>query len=195
MGFDFIPSGIKLKDLELSLNGNPENRSKHFFQVKNAFQNIPDIYDFIIFDCPPFGGNLTINALVNVEKMIIPVQCQYLGLKGAKRTLVLFKKIKNLYNPNLEVAAILATFYDRDNGHSGLMLEQILKTFKHQVSPTVIHTCVSLAEAPRYRKTIFEFEPKSTSRTDFLRLANEMILKENWQTKELNIEVNTDLEI
>lgn len=191
-GFDFIPSGIRLRDLERSFSSAANGHVNGYLHVRKAFKNVPNTYDYVIFDCPPYGGMLTINVLAHVEKIIIPVQCQYLGLKGAKRALILAKKVKRLYNPLLKIESILPTFYDNRNNLTGYVLEQLVKIFKDKMSPTIIHSSVKLAEAPINKKTIFDHAPESRGAADFMKLAKELAGKEDWQAQRVNIEVDLD---
>ncbi len=175
--FDFLPAGKKLKELELSLSRFYRKDRGFSLLLKNAFQRSKLDYDFIIFDCPPYVGLLNYNVLTYVENVILPTQCQYLSFEGSRRTVFFVHKIKALYNRHLKIAAVVPTMYDARNKVSRYAIDRLRKTFDGKLTRTIIRVNVSLAEAPAFGKTIFEYKPKSRGAKDFWDLAHEMLVK------------------
>ncbi len=175
--FDILPAGKKLKELEISLSKNYPREKKFAYLLKDAFRSCPSAYDYVLFDSPPYAGLLNYNILAYSENLLIPVQSQYLGLNGARRTMFLYHKIRSLYNTTLRITAVLPVMYDARNKLSGVALEKMKNGFTKYLSDTVIRQNVSLAEAPAYHKTIFDYKPNSRGAQDFKKLAEEIASK------------------
>lgn len=175
--FDFLPSGKKLKELEMSLSRHFRKEKKFSYLLKNAIFNAQQDYDYIIVDCPPYVGLLNFNALTFVNNLVVPIQCQHLSLQGSRRTVFFFHKMKALYNPDLKMAAIIPVMYDARNKLSDKVVEKLKKTYNGLLTETKVRVNISLAEAPGYNRTIFDYKPQSRGAKDFNKLALEMAAK------------------
>lgn len=172
----FIPSGKKLKELELSLSKLYRKKPKSNYLFKYMFNKHHLQYDYVIVDCANTPGLLNYNVLTFVNNVFIPVQCQVLGVRGSKRTLFFVNKIEALYNPNLKIAGVIPAMYDARNRLSDFVVKEMEKTYNGLVLNTRIRVNVSLAEAPAYGKTIFDYKPYSRGARDFQDLANEVMM-------------------
>lgn len=173
----FLPAGRELAKLETALyNMSPAN-SQRYFSVKDAFEPSGLSYDYIILDCPPSLGFITINALAFVETVFVPIQCHYLALRGLGKILALVDVVKKKYNSRLEIGAVVPVMYDRRNNMSAFVLDKLKNHFDERVTTTRIRTNVSLADAPRYGRTIFDHRPDSNGAKDFKKLATEILKK------------------
>ncbi|HFE64796.1 hypothetical protein B1H10_08135 [candidate division KSB1 bacterium 4484_188] len=172
----FIPSGKKLKELELSLSKLYKKKPKSNYLLKYMFNQYHLDYDYVIFDCANTTGLLNFNVLTLVKNVFIPVQCHMLGLRGSKRTLFFVNKIEALYNSGLRIAGIIPAMYDARNSLSGRVIKEMEKTYDGLVLNTKIRVNVSLAESPAFGKTIFDYKPHSRGAQDFHDLANEVLV-------------------
>ncbi len=172
--FDFLPSGKKLRDLEDLMSALYVNYKKMNYLIRDSFLPIEHRYDYIIFDCPPAGGQLTINALSYVQDVFLPVQCQFLALRGSKKALFLVYRVKTLFNPMLCLGAVIPVMYDPRNRLSSVIVEKLREAYGDYLTETKIRINVSLAEAPGFGKTIFDYKPFSRGARDFKRLAKEV---------------------
>ncbi len=154
---DIIPANINLAGAEIELiEMNTRQR-----QLKDALDIVKNDYEYIIIDCPPTLGLLTVNALVASDGIIIPMQCEYFALEGLAQLSVSIKKVKQLYNPTLELVGILITMY---NGRLNLSLQvmaELKKYYGDKIFKTVIARNVRLSEAPSYGKPIRYFDKYS----------------------------------
>lgn len=174
-----LPAGKKLKDLELSLSNMIGKRHDSYFSylLKNALEPYSQNYDYLFIDCPPALGSLTINALSWVQHVVLPVQCQHLGFEATKKTVSYISKMRKFNNPEVRASVVVATMYDVRNKLSEQIIERLVRVFNGRLMRSVIRTNVSLAEAPGFGKTIFEYKPDSHGANDFQNLAYELITK------------------
>lgn len=170
-----LPAGKKLKETELALSKAFKKYTEISYLLKYTLKEYQDAYDFILVDSPPNSGLLAINSLVFAEKLFIPIQCQPMGLRGSKRTIFFFHKIKSFYNDTLTLGGVIPTLYDARSKISEEVLHKIRAAYNHSTTDTVIRINVSLAEAPQYGKSIFDYKPSSRGAKDFLKLAEEFI--------------------
>lgn len=173
---DVIPAGKELKDLEILLARHYKKHAKFGQLLQKAFCGLDQTYDYLLIDCPPSAGLLNINALSFVTNAFIPLQCNYLGLTGAKKTISFVYRMRALYNQQLKIAAIIPTLY-QEGKVAEFVAERLKRTFNGKMSETRIRTNHFLAEAPVFGKSIFEYKPLSGAAEDFVRLANEMIIR------------------
>lgn len=168
---DIVPSDIDLvgAEVELIKEFARENR------LKDAMKDLLDKYDYIIIDCPPSLGLLSINALTASTDVIIPIQCEYFALEGVSQLLNTIGLVQQNINTSLNVFGILLTMYDRRLNLSNQVVNEVKRYFKDQVFNTVISRNVKLSEAPSYGKSIFEYDIKSTGSQNYLELASEVI--------------------
>jgi len=185
---DIITSHIDLVGAELEMINLP-NRE---FMLKQALDKIKDHYDFIIIDCSPSLGLITVNALTAADSVIIPVQCQYYALEGLGKLLNTIKIVQGKLNENLEIEGILLTMYDSRTRLSNQVVDEVKTHFQDLVFDTVVHQATKLAEAPSFGETIIMHDASSKGAINYLNLAREIIQK-NDVSKISNKEKTIDL--
>ncbi len=143
--------------------------------LKRALKQVQDEYDYIVIDCPPALGLLTLNVLAAVDNVIIPVQSEYLALHGVKQLLDTIDQVRSIYNASLTVGGVLICLHDNRRRLARAVADTIRDYFGDLVCDSVIRTNVALAEAPASGQTIFEYAPKSTGADDYRALVEEVI--------------------
>ena len=171
--FDIIPSHIDLVGIEIE----SINLMDREYLLKNAITPLLNIYDFILIDCPPSLGLLTINALTASKTVIIPIQCEYLALEGLGKLLNTVKNIQKLHNENLEIEGILLTMYDIRLNLSNQVKKEVKIHFNQMVFKTIIHRNVKLGEATSFGKSIIDYDISSKGANNYLNFAHELISK------------------
>jgi chromosome partitioning protein len=184
-----IASDIDLVGAELELVDQPNRNQK----LKSVLSKIKDEFDFIIIDCSPSLGLVTLNALTASDSIIIPVQCEYFALEGMGKLLHTIKLVQTEMNENLEIEGILLTMYDIRLRLSNQVVEEVKSHFQDMVFNTVIHRNTKLAEAPSYGKTIIMYDAAGKGSVNYLNLARE-ILQKNGLTKMSNEERFIDVD-
>ena len=170
-GFDFIPSSLELSGAELELANEPAREGL----LKNVLEQIKDDeYDFVLIDCPPNLGLLTLNAFTAVEDIFIVLQSEYLALHGLSKLLDLIKIVQQRLNNRLAVGGIICTLYDSRKNLNKEVVGHIQDYFGDKVFSTIIRDNVALAEAPSHHKTIFEYDENSNGAKDYFALAKEI---------------------
>jgi chromosome partitioning protein len=144
-------------------------------RLKEALVPIQDLYDFILVDCPPALGILTVNALTAANSVLIPLQCEYYAMEGLSQLLKTISLIKKRLNPDLEREGILLTMYDRRNNLSHQVEQDIRAHFKDEVFPVVIPRNVKLSEAPSHGKPVILYDINSTGATAYMETARLLI--------------------
>lgn len=185
---DIIPSHIDLVGAEIEMLNLP-NRE---YVMKNAIEHLKNQYDFILIDCSPSLGLITVNALTASDSVIIPVQCEYFALEGLGKLLNTIKIIQNRLNKNLEIEGFLLTMFDGRLNLSNQVYEEVKKHFQEMVFDTVIQRNVKLGEAPSYGKPVILYDASSKGAINHMNLARE-ILQRNQMTqmrKEKNVVIN-----
>ena len=170
-GLFVVPSNLDLSGAEMELI----NEAGREYILQELFEQVKDDFDYIIIDCPPALGLLTLNALTTSSCVIIPLQTEFLALQGLAKIKQVIDKVKFRLNRNLEIAGVIATMYDARRVLNRDVVETIKKYFGEKVFKTLIRENVSLAEAPSQRKDIFSYNRKSTGAADYLNLCNEII--------------------
>ncbi|MCD6068054.1 MAG: ParA family protein [Bacteroidetes bacterium] len=173
-----LPAHIDLVGAEIELVKLP-NRE---YMMKNALLKIKDDFDFIIVDCNPSLGLITINSLTASDSVIVPVQCEYFALEGMGKLLNTIKIVQSNLNPALDIEGILLTMYDIRLRLSNQVVEEVKTHFQQMVFDTVIHRNTKLSEAPSFGKTIIMYDVAGKGATNYLNLARE-ILQKNGLTK------------
>ena len=182
-----LPAHIDLVGAELELV-NVENREN---MMKNALSEIIDNFDYIIIDCAPSLGLLTLNSLTAAHSLIIPIQCEYFALEGLGKLLNTVKIVQRRLNPELTIEGLLLTMYDTRLRLSNQVVEEVKTHFQNLVFKTIIHRNVTLGEAPSYGETIIIHDATSKGAINYLNLAQEIINKENvYETIEENLVSN-----
>ena len=168
-----LPSNINLVGAELELI-NLENRE---FQMQNALTSVKNEYDYIIIDCAPSLGLLTLNALSAADSVIVPIQCEYFALEGLGKLLNTIKIVQQKFNINLETEGLLLTMYDTRLRLSNQVVEDVKKHFQDLVFKTIIHRNVRLGESPSFGETIIVHDATSKGAINYMNLANELLQK------------------
>jgi chromosome partitioning protein len=171
---DICPSDNNLSGAEIELVSLFARESK----LKTAFEQVSEDYDYILIDCPPSLGLLTVNALNAADTFIVPMQTEYLAMEGLAQLLNTVKLIRNSLNPNLEMDGILLTMFDGRSSLHKQVTSEIRKHFGDKVFESVIPRNVKLAECPSFGKPIILYDIESKGSEAYLSLAKEMILKE-----------------
>ena len=171
--FDIIPSHIDLVGIEIE----SINLMDREYLLKNAITPLLNIYDYILIDCPPSLGLLTINALTASKTVIIPIQCEYLALEGLGKLLNTIKNIQKLHNENLKIEGILLTMYDIRLNLSNQVKKEVKIHFNQMVFKTIIHRNVKLGEATSFGKSIIDYDISSKGANNYLNFARELISK------------------
>ena len=170
---DLLPANINLVGAELELI-NIEDREH---QLKKELDPIKDNYDYIIIDCAPSLGLLTLNALSAADSVIIPIQCEYFALEGLGKLLNTIKIVQQNFNINLSTEGLLLTMYDTRLRLSNQVVEEVKTHFQDMVFKTIIHRNVRLGESPSYGETIVIHDATSKGAINYLNLAQELLEK------------------
>lgn len=168
-----IPSHIDLVAIEIELV-DKENRE---YMLKQALESIKDEYDYIIIDCAPSLGLLTLNALTAADSVVIPIQCEYFALEGLGKLLNTIKSVQKIHNINLDIEGLLLTMFDSRLRLSNQVVEEVQKHFSDMVFKTIIQRNVKLSEAPSFGESIINFDATSRGATNYLSFAQEIIKK------------------
>ena len=145
--------------------------------LKSAISSVEKKYDFIIIDCAPSLGLITLNALVAADSIIIPIQCEYFALEGLGKLLNTIKNVQKIHNKNLDIEGMLLTMYDSRLRLSNQVVEEVKKHFGEIVFKTIIQRNIKLGEAPSYGENIVDYDVTSKGAKNYLSLANEIINK------------------
>lgn len=174
---DLIPAHIDLVAIEIELVDKDERE----YMMKKAIADLRKDYDYILIDCAPSLGLLTLNALTAADSVIIPIQCEYFALEGLGKLLNTIKSVQRLHNPDLDIEGMLLTMYDSRLRLSNQVVEEVRKHFGDMVFETVIQRNVRLSEAPSYGESIIKYDAASKGATNYLNMADEVV-KKNKQT-------------
>jgi len=172
---DIIPAGKDLVAAELELN---EKTNREFY-LYHILQKISTPYSYVILDCPPSLGLITINALCGANQLLIPLQCEYYALEGIARLIETFTLIKKRLNPDLELLGVVLTMYDKRNRLCHQVVNEVQRHFQNQVMETIIPRNVRLSEAPSHGKPVLTYDIRSTGSHAYLRLAREINTKKD----------------
>ncbi|GGE00305.1 ParA family protein [Planktosalinus lacus] len=170
---DLIPAHIDLVAIEIELV-DQENRES---MLKEAVKDIKDDYDYILIDCAPSLGLLTLNALTAADSVLIPIQCEYFALEGLGKLLNTIKSVQKIHNPELDIEGLLLTMYDSRLRLSNQVVDEVKKHFSEMVFKTIIQRNVRLSEAPSYGESIITYDAGSKGANNYLSLAEELITK------------------
>ena len=170
---DMIPAHIDLVAIEIELV-DKENRE---YMLKKALQEIKDDYDYILIDCAPSLGLITLNSLVAADSVIIPIQCEYFALEGLGKLLNTIKSIQNIHNSELNIEGLLLTMFDSRLRLSNQVVDEVRKHFSSMVFDTIIRRNTRLGEAPSYGESIIAYDATSKGAVNYLNLAQELLKK------------------
>ena len=175
---DLIPSHIDLVGAEIEMINYPNRENV----LKNILEPIADRYDFIVIDCSPSLGLITVNSLVAANSVIVPVQCEFFAVEGLGTLLNTIKIIQSRLNPALQIEGILMTMYDGRLRLGNQVVSEVRRHFDEMVFDTIIHRNARLSEAPSAGKPVILFDSESKGSLNYLNLAKE-ILQKNGYTK------------
>ena len=164
-----IPGSIKLAEIEIDIKNPNLNR------LKIALERIKNNFDFVIIDCSPSLGYLTLNSFVASDSIVIPIQCEFFALDGLRKLLSTFKSIKKSFNNNLSIEGILITMYDERLSHNNHIALELKKHFEELIFKTVIKRNTSLSEAPSFGTSVFDYKVNSEGSTNYLNLSREIM--------------------
>lgn len=170
---DIIPSHIDLVAAEIEL----VDKKNREYMMKNALEKVRADYDYIIIDCAPSLGLITVNALTAADSVIIPIQCEYFALEGLGKLLNTIKNVQNIHNGNLDIEGLLLTMYDSRLRLSNQVVEEVNMHFPDMVFETIINRNVRLSEAPSFGESILNYDAESKGAQQYLKLAEEVLLK------------------
>lgn len=166
-----VPSHISLAKLEANLVGELDSH----FRLKDKISAIRKKFSYVVIDCPPTLGLLTVNALVSATHLLIPIQSSYFALEGTDDLLETIEKVRIRANPRLKILGVLITMFDKRTSLSRDIKSQISKVFGNKVFKTVISKNVRLEESPAYKEAIFDFAPESAGAIDYYSLCEEVM--------------------
>lgn len=169
-GFDILPSSIDLSGAEMEFANEPARETL----LKYKLNKIKGDYDYILIDCPPNLGLLTLNAFTAVDEIFIVLQSEYLALHGLSKLIDVINVVKERLNPEIELTGIICTLFDSRKNLNKEVVDHIKDYFGDKVFNTIIRDNVALAEAPSHHKTIFEYDPDSHGAEDYMALAKEI---------------------
>ena len=179
---DLIPATVELAGLEYELSETPQPQ----YLLKTALQNgegkgsdtlslKTKYYDYIIIDCPPALGLLTVNALVAADSLLVPLQCEFFALEGLSQLLDIYERVKNSFNSILEIEGVVLTMYDKRNNLSELVAEDVRKHLGDRVYNTVIPRNVRVSEAPSFGRPVLLYDFNCAGAQAYVHLASEML--------------------
>jgi len=165
-----ISGGIKLSGIDAEFS----NTAGRDYLLKEILEEVEDQFDYVLIDCPPSLGFLTLNALTAANKILVVLQTEYLALEGMSKLLNTVKTIQKRTNPDLKVLGILPTLFDKRKALHRDVLSEIKKNYASWIFNSIIHTNVELAEAPSFEKHILDYKPKARGSKDYTELAMEI---------------------
>ena len=171
---DIIPTSIDLSAAEIELIGVDDKE----YILRNAIDQFIVQYDFVIIDCPPSLSMLTINAMTTADSVIVPIQCEYYALEGLSQLIHTVELVKDRLNSKLEIEGVVFTMYDARTNLSLQVVENVKDNLQQNIYKTIIPRNIRLAEAPSYGLPINKYDPKSTGAESYMRLADEVIERE-----------------
>ena len=171
-GLEVLPSSLSLSAAEIELSG----MAGREFLLKEALAGLP-ARDFVLLDCPPSLGLLTLNALTAAQEVFIPLQTEFLALQGMSKLIDTVNVVKKRLNPDLTISGIIGTQFDARKNLNREVVDKIREYFADKLFETLIHDNVALAEAPSYGQTIFEYRPECRGAQDYLDLSRETVAR------------------
>ena len=170
---DIIPAHIDLVAIEIEL----VDKQDREYMLKKALEKITNDYDYIIIDCAPSLGLITLNSLVAANSVIIPIQCEYFALEGLGKLLNTIKSVQNIHNSELDIEGLLLTMFDSRLRLSNQVVDEVRKHFSTMVFDTIIRRNTRLGEAPSYGESIIAYDATSKGAVNYLNLAQELLKK------------------
>lgn len=171
---DIVLATLQLAGAEIELTSMMARESR----LKSAIAEVTADYDFILIDCPPSLGHLTINAFTASDAILIPVQCEYYALEGLSQLLNTVRLVQKHFNPELEIEGVLLTMYDARTNLGAEVVAEVRKYFREKVYDTIIPRNVRLSEAPSHGMPIIDYDPRSKGAEVYQALAKEVLARE-----------------
>ena len=169
-----VPATLQLAGAEIELTSMMARESR----LKGALAEVNDQYDYILIDCPPSLGHLTINSFTASDSILIPVQCEYYALEGLSQLLNTVRLVQKHFNPELEIEGVLLTMYDARTNLGNEVVEEVRKYFREKVYETIIPRNIRLSEAPSHGMPIIDYDPRSRGAEVYQALAKEVVNRE-----------------
>lgn len=170
---DILPASTNLVGVELEL----VDRMAREYYLDDCIKTVADGYDYVILDCPPSLGLLTLNALCAAKELLIPLQCEFFALEGIVKLLQTYEQVKKRLNPDLQLLGVVLTMYDARNRLTRDVKDEVHRCFPEHLFETVIPRNVRLSEAPSHGKSIIHYDVKSKGAEAYLGLAKEVVLR------------------
>ena len=170
---EIIPAHIDLVAIEIEL----VDKQHREYMLKKSLEEIKDDYDYILIDCAPSLGLITLNSLVAADSVIIPIQCEYFALEGLGKLLNTIKSVQNIHNAELDMEGLLLTMFDSRLRLSNQVVDEVRKHFSSMVFDTIIRRNTRLGEAPSYGESIITYDATSKGAVNYLNLAQELLKK------------------
>ncbi|OUK44439.1 sporulation initiation inhibitor Soj [Enterococcus faecium] len=169
-----VPATLQLAGAEIELTSMMARESR----LKGSLAEVSSQYDYILIDCPPSLGHLTINSFTASDSILIPVQCEYYALEGLSQLLNTVRLVQKHFNPELEIEGVLLTMYDARTNLGNEVVEEVRKYFRGKVYETIIPRNIRLSEAPSHGKPIIDYDPRSRGAEVYQALAKEVVSRE-----------------
>ena len=169
-----VPATLQLAGAEIELTSMMARESR----LKGSLAEVSSQYDYILIDCPPSLGHLTINSFTASDSILIPVQCEYYALEGLSQLLNTVRLVQKHFNPELEIEGVLLTMYDARTNLGNEVVEEVRKYFREKVYETIIPRNIHLSEAPSHGKPIIDYDPRSRGAEVYQALAKEVVSRE-----------------
>ena len=169
-----VPATLQLAGAEIELTSMMARESR----LKGSLAEVSSQYDYILIDCPPSLGHLTINSFTASDSILIPVQCEYYALEGLSQLLNTVRLVQKHFNPELEIEGVLLTMYDARTNLGNEVVEEVRKYFREKVYETIIPRNIRLSEAPSHGKPIIDYDPRSRGAEVYQALAKEVVRRE-----------------
>jgi chromosome partitioning protein len=173
-GLDLVPTSVHLAGAEIELVGITQRE----FRLRDAIENRTGAYDFVLIDCPPSLGLLTLNALTAADAVLVPLQCEYYALEGVSHLIRTIERVKNNFNQKLEVQGVVLTMFDRRNTLSTAVADDARRFFGAKVYETVIPRNVRVSEAPSFGKPVLLYDLHCAGSQAYVHLAGEVLRRE-----------------
>lgn len=167
-----IPATIQLAGVEIELSQVISRERR----LKEALEEVKDRFDYILIDCPPSLGIITLNALTAAQSILIPIQCEFYALEGLSQLLNTIRLVQRHLNKHLQIEGVLLTMYDARTKLSAQVMQEVKKYFQQKVYQTVIPRNIRLSEAPSHGKPILSYDPRSKGAECYLNLAKEVMM-------------------
>ncbi len=177
-GLSVVPSSLDLSGAELELI----DLDRREFRLRDSFERLRANYDYVLIDCPPALGLLTLNALCAADAVLVPLQCEFYALEGLSHLVRTIERVKRAFNPGLQIQGVVLTMYDSRNNLSDMVASDVRQHFGDKVYDTVIPRNVRVSEAPSYGKPVLLYDWQCAGSQAYIHLASEVLRQERGPT-------------